>query len=119
MTWTAGLPREHGRSAWCGRAWLGMQCCPIAGHCRAGRQGFGLVKPDYVSQLPVPPACLGGGLLLANAPSVHIRHRAGPVLRSVRTAESNLGNFIADVWREACHADVALCNGGTFRSGAP
>ncbi|KAI3425775.1 hypothetical protein D9Q98_007750 [Chlorella vulgaris] len=35
---------------------------------------------------------------------------------TVRTAESNLGNFIADVWREACHADVALCNGGTFRS---
>ena len=36
--------------------------------------------------------------------------------RSVRTGESNLGNFIGDVWRDACSADVALLNGGTLRS---
>ncbi|KAL4457316.1 hypothetical protein ABPG75_012181 [Micractinium tetrahymenae] len=37
---------------------------------------------------------------------------------TVRTGESNLGNFVCDVWREACHSDVALLNGGTLRSGA-
>ncbi|PSC74575.1 5 -C-terminal domain-containing [Micractinium conductrix] len=35
---------------------------------------------------------------------------------AVRTGESNLGNFIGDVWRDACSADVALLNGGTLRS---
>lgn len=35
----------------------------------------------------------------------------------VRTGESNLGNFVCDVWREACRCDVALLNGGTLRSG--
>jgi len=35
---------------------------------------------------------------------------------SVRTQESNLGNFIADVVRKATEADMVLINGGTLRS---
>ena len=34
----------------------------------------------------------------------------------MRTAESNLGNLICDVWRAACRSDVVICNSGTFRS---
>jgi 2',3'-cyclic-nucleotide 2'-phosphodiesterase (5'-nucleotidase family) len=35
---------------------------------------------------------------------------------TVRTQESNLGNFVADVFREASRADVALLNSGSLRS---
>ena len=37
---------------------------------------------------------------------------------TVRRRESNLGNFMADLLRRATCADVALLNGGTFRSDA-
>lgn len=35
---------------------------------------------------------------------------------SVRTHETNMGNFIADVYRQATGADVALANGGSIRA---
>ncbi|HMQ03235.1 MAG TPA: 5'-nucleotidase C-terminal domain-containing protein [Pyrinomonadaceae bacterium] len=35
---------------------------------------------------------------------------------SVRTKETNIGNFIADAYREAVGADVALVNGGSIRA---
>jgi len=34
----------------------------------------------------------------------------------IRTQESNLGNFVTDVWRHSTGADVALLNSGTLRS---
>ncbi|KAI8471753.1 MAG: Metallo-dependent phosphatase-like protein [Monoraphidium minutum] len=37
---------------------------------------------------------------------------------TVRRAESNLGNFLCDILRRACSADVAVVNGGTFRRAA-
>lgn len=37
---------------------------------------------------------------------------------SVRTSETNLGNFVCDLWRESSGADVALLNSGTLRSDA-
>ena len=37
---------------------------------------------------------------------------------NVRKAETNLGNFIADVMKEASGADGAIINGGTIRKGA-
>jgi hypothetical protein len=38
---------------------------------------------------------------------------------SVRTRETNLGNLVADVFRKAANADVALLNSGTLRWGGP
>src|SRR5687767_4216602 len=35
---------------------------------------------------------------------------------SVRTKETNVGNFIADAYRKAAEADVALVNGGSIRA---
>lgn len=35
---------------------------------------------------------------------------------SVRTKETNIGNFIADAYRNAADADVALVNGGSIRA---
>lgn len=35
---------------------------------------------------------------------------------SVRTKETNIGNFIADAYRKATNADVALVNGGSIRA---
>ena len=35
---------------------------------------------------------------------------------SVRTKETNIGNFIADAYRKAANADVALVNGGSIRA---
>lgn len=35
---------------------------------------------------------------------------------SVRTKETDIGNFIADAYREAVNADVALVNGGSIRA---
>jgi 5'-nucleotidase / UDP-sugar diphosphatase len=35
---------------------------------------------------------------------------------NVRKRETNLGNFIADIMRQASNADVALINGGTIRT---
>ena len=35
---------------------------------------------------------------------------------SSRTKETNIGNFIADAYREAANADVALVNGGSIRA---
>ena len=37
----------------------------------------------------------------------------------VRTGETNLGDFIADVMRQAAGAEVALINGGTIRTSIP
>lgn len=34
---------------------------------------------------------------------------------TVRTAESNLGNFICDVFLRATNADAVIMNSGTFR----
>ena len=36
--------------------------------------------------------------------------------KSVRTKETNIGNFIADAYRKAANADVALVNGGSIRA---
>ena len=36
--------------------------------------------------------------------------------QSVRTKETNIGNFIADAYRKAADADVALVNGGSIRA---
>lgn len=36
--------------------------------------------------------------------------------KSVRTKETNIGNFIADAYRKAADADVALVNGGSIRA---
>ncbi len=36
--------------------------------------------------------------------------------QSVRTKETNIGNFIADAYRRAADADVALVNGGSIRA---
>jgi 2',3'-cyclic-nucleotide 2'-phosphodiesterase (5'-nucleotidase family) len=38
---------------------------------------------------------------------------------AMRTRETNLGDLVADVMREASGADVALVNGGTIRAGIP
>ena len=38
---------------------------------------------------------------------------------AMRTRETNLGDLVADVMREASGADVALINGGTIRAGIP
>lgn len=35
--------------------------------------------------------------------------------KTVRNAESNLGNFVCDLWREACGADCVLLNSGSLR----
>ncbi len=35
--------------------------------------------------------------------------------QTVRTRESNLGNFVCDVWRKAAGADIAILNGGSLR----
>ena len=35
---------------------------------------------------------------------------------TVRLKESNLGNWVADIWRAAARADIALLNSGTLRS---
>lgn len=35
---------------------------------------------------------------------------------SIRTSETNLGNFICDIMMAACNGDVALLNSGTLRS---
>jgi len=45
--------------------------------------------------------------------TVPLEARAG----RLRTAETNLGNFVADVMRERMRADVALTNGGGIRGG--
>lgn len=37
---------------------------------------------------------------------------------NVRTRETNMGNFIADVYRQATGADVGLANGGSIRADA-
>src|SRR6185436_18720110 len=37
---------------------------------------------------------------------------------NVRTRETNMGNFVADVYRQAVGADVALVNGGSIRADA-
>lgn len=37
---------------------------------------------------------------------------------SVRTRETNMGNFVADAYRQATGADVALVNGGSIRADA-
>ena len=39
--------------------------------------------------------------------------------RAVRQKETNLGDFAADAFRTCFKADVALINGGSFRSGLP
>ncbi|KAG2448378.1 hypothetical protein HYH02_006960 [Chlamydomonas schloesseri] len=36
--------------------------------------------------------------------------------QTVRTKESNLGNFVCDVWRKAANAQIAILNGGSLRS---
>ncbi|KAG2442606.1 hypothetical protein HXX76_002691 [Chlamydomonas incerta] len=38
--------------------------------------------------------------------------------QTVRTKESNLGNFVCDVWRKAANAQIAILNGGSLRSDA-
>ena len=35
---------------------------------------------------------------------------------TVRAKESNLGNWVADIWRAAARADIVLLNSGTLRS---
>ena len=35
---------------------------------------------------------------------------------SIRTQETNLGNFVCDILLAACNADVAVLNSGTLRS---
>ena len=35
---------------------------------------------------------------------------------SIRTSETNLGNFVCDILMAACNADICLLNSGTFRS---
>lgn len=35
---------------------------------------------------------------------------------TVRTKESNLGNFVCDIMLASCNADCALLNSGTLRS---
>jgi 2',3'-cyclic-nucleotide 2'-phosphodiesterase (5'-nucleotidase family) len=37
----------------------------------------------------------------------------------VRTGETNLGDFVADVMRQTARAEAALINGGTIRTGIP
>jgi 2',3'-cyclic-nucleotide 2'-phosphodiesterase (5'-nucleotidase family) len=39
--------------------------------------------------------------------------------KHVRTGETNLGDFVADVMRQAAGAEVALINGGGIRTGIP
>ncbi|KAG2442607.1 hypothetical protein HXX76_002692 [Chlamydomonas incerta] len=36
--------------------------------------------------------------------------------QTVRTKESNLGNFVCDVWRKAANAQIAILNAGSLRS---
>ena len=36
--------------------------------------------------------------------------------KHVRTKETNLGNLVADIMRQAMKADIALLNSGTLRS---
>lgn len=38
------------------------------------------------------------------------------LFETVRTKESNLGNFICDIMLASCNADCALLNSGTLRS---
>ena len=35
---------------------------------------------------------------------------------SIRTSETNLGNFICDILLAACNCDIAVLNSGTLRS---
>ncbi len=35
--------------------------------------------------------------------------------QTVRNRESNLGNFVADVWRRAAGAEIAILNSGSLR----
>ena len=35
--------------------------------------------------------------------------------QTVRNRESNLGNFVADAWRKAAGADIAILNSGSLR----
>ena len=39
--------------------------------------------------------------------------------RLVRKGETNLGDLCADVFRESCHADIGLVNGGGIRNSIP
>ncbi|GLC44409.1 hypothetical protein PLESTB_000472700 [Pleodorina starrii] len=36
--------------------------------------------------------------------------------QTVRNRESNLGNFVADVWRKSANAEIAILNSGSLRS---
>ncbi len=75
---------------------------------------------------PCPPACQPSPLPC----SLHWRKvgtkclstAACPALAlcrcSVRRHETNLGNFVCDVLRGACHCDAVLINSGTLRSDA-
>ncbi|GFR40976.1 hypothetical protein Agub_g1641 [Astrephomene gubernaculifera] len=36
--------------------------------------------------------------------------------QTVRNRESNLGNFVADVWRKAANAEISILNSGSLRS---
>jgi 5'-nucleotidase len=38
------------------------------------------------------------------------------LFETVRTKESNLGNFVTDIMLASCNADCALINSGTLRS---
>ncbi|GAB4813881.1 hypothetical protein N2152v2_000927 [Parachlorella kessleri] len=54
--------------------------------------------------------------MTAEAATLHMQGHLN--MAHVRTSETNLGNFICDVLRAACHCDAVLMNSGTFRSDA-
>jgi hypothetical protein len=62
-------------------------------------------RPQIVS--PVPP-------LLLQPPGETMEPLDGR-FQTVRLRESNLGNFVADVWRKAAGADIAILNSGSLR----
>lgn len=100
---------------------------------RTGHAGRGKFKIESYDFVPVPvtdsikddadtAAIVAGYEQQLNASLGEVLGKTSVMLdarsSTVRFKESNLGNFIADLYRQALDADVALINGGGIRSDA-
>jgi 5'-nucleotidase len=80
------------------------------------------VRGDDVSIAPdAPTAALVGRYAAALAASMcKVVGRSAADLdarfAAVRTRETNVGNWVADMMRNGCQADIAICTGGTLRA---
>ncbi|OKL61178.1 hypothetical protein UA08_03253 [Talaromyces atroroseus] len=83
---------------------------------------FNIIRRDIVRSIPIDPET---GVLVAKLTSAlktklekPVGYTAAPLdgrFTTVRTRESNLGNFICDLMRFYYHADCAIMAGGTIR----